>query len=108
MFLSRSIGISYSRQAHELRARYLNPNIGRFWTMDSYEGNTEEPISLHKYLYCSANPANRLDPDGKDDFDVLLGIADIYAGLFKQPSPTYGPIVADLFLSVLSAKLASC
>ncbi len=35
-----------------LHARYLNPNTGRFWTMDSYEGSTFDPLTLHKYLYC--------------------------------------------------------
>jgi len=42
----------------------MNPNAGRFWTMDTDEGNREEPLSLHKYLYCKADPANRIDPSG--------------------------------------------
>lgn len=49
-------------------ARYLNPNTGRFQTMDSYEGNSTEPASLHKYLYCQADPVNRIDPSGNTDF----------------------------------------
>ena len=47
-----------------LRARYLNPNTGRFWSMDSYEGRQNIPSSLHKYLYCQANPVNGIDPLG--------------------------------------------
>ena len=47
-----------------LRARYYNPQIGRFWTMDSYEGSIEDPLSLHRYLYCHANPVNGIDPSG--------------------------------------------
>jgi RHS repeat-associated protein len=46
------------------RARYLNTGTGRFWTMDSYEGNDYDPHTLHKYLYAIANPANRVDPSG--------------------------------------------
>jgi len=46
------------------RARYLNPNTGRFWTMDSFEGSQTDPSSLHKYLYCEANPVNGWDPSG--------------------------------------------
>jgi len=46
------------------RARYLNPNTGRFWTMDSYEGDNEDPLSLHKYLYGADNPVNEIDPSG--------------------------------------------
>jgi RHS repeat-associated protein len=48
-------------------ARYLNPNTGRFWTMDSYEGDNEYPLSLHKYLYGADNPVNRIDPHGTSD-----------------------------------------
>jgi len=46
------------------RARYLNPNTGRFWTMDAYEGDNEEPLSLHKYLCCQGNPINMTDQSG--------------------------------------------
>lgn len=47
-----------------LRARYYEPENGRFNTVDSWEGNQEEPISLHKYLYCHADPINNIDPTG--------------------------------------------
>ncbi len=47
-----------------LRARYYNPQAGRFWTMDSYEAEQEDPLSLHKYLYCKANPINATDRSG--------------------------------------------
>jgi hypothetical protein len=47
-----------------LRARYYRPELGRFWTMDSVEGNPNDPLSLHKYLYAHANPVNGVDPSG--------------------------------------------
>jgi RHS repeat-associated protein len=47
-----------------LRARYFNPNTGRFWTMDTDEGDQEDPQSLHKYLYCDGNVINKIDPLG--------------------------------------------
>ena len=46
------------------RARYLDPNLGRFWTMDTFEGNPSDPLSLHKFLYADANPVDRIDPSG--------------------------------------------
>lgn len=46
------------------RARYLNTDTGRFWSQDSYEGNNQEPLSLHKYLYVHGNPVNDIDPSG--------------------------------------------
>jgi RHS repeat-associated protein len=46
------------------RARYLNVSTGRFWTMDTYQGDAESPLSLHKYLYASSSPVDRVDPSG--------------------------------------------
>jgi RHS repeat-associated protein len=60
------------------RARYLNVSTGRFWTMDSYEGDADSPLSLHKYLYASLNPVDRLDPSGNFDsvdFAISVGIS---------------------------------
>ena len=42
----------------------MNPLTGRFWTADSYEGQNEDPVSLHKYLYFNGDPVGRLDPSG--------------------------------------------
>src|SRR3989441_359244 len=60
-----------------LRARYLNPSSGRFWTMDSYEGSSADPASLHKYLYVGADPINKVDPSGQDFADVMGTLAGI-------------------------------
>lgn len=46
------------------RARYLNTNTGRFWSMDTEEGNGYEPFSLHKYLYANSDPVGYFDRDG--------------------------------------------
>ncbi len=59
------------------RARYFNPQIGRFWTMDSFEGIEEDPLSLHKYSYCGANPINGADPSG---FGENLGTLTVAGG----------------------------
>jgi RHS repeat-associated protein len=40
------------------RARYLNTSTGRFWSMDTGEGEDEAPLSLHKYLYGEGDPIN--------------------------------------------------
>ncbi len=58
------------------RARYLNTSTGRFWTMDPFEGDFQDPMSLHKYLYGSANPVSRIDPSGNVGLeDLLVGVA---------------------------------
>jgi len=58
-----------------LRARYYNPWSGTFNRMDDFAGNNQDPQSLHKYLYCHANPINNIDPSGM--ISNLVGIAII-------------------------------
>jgi len=52
-----------------LRARYMNPASGRFWSTDNYEGNAKDPMTLHKYLYADADPIGHIDPTG--NFSLL-------------------------------------
>ena len=47
-----------------LRARYYDQNVGRFTQQDTWMGNNSDPITLHKYLYANADPANTIDPTG--------------------------------------------
>jgi hypothetical protein len=49
--------------------------------MDTYEGDNEDPLSLHKYLYCKADPVNGSDPSGNDDLASLSIGESIDAGL---------------------------
>ena len=67
-----NVGYDGERIDHEtgnyyLRARYMNPSIDRFTTMDSYEGDTQEPMSLHKYSFCENDAINSSDPNGNFD-----------------------------------------
>ena len=56
------------------RARYLDVSRGRFWSQDSFEGTILDPVSLHKYLYVSNDPINKIDPSGNFGFaDTLEG-----------------------------------
>jgi RHS repeat-associated protein len=49
-----------------LRARIDNLQTGRFWTRDAWEGNCQDPQSLHKYLYAHGNPVMMTDPSGHE------------------------------------------
>jgi len=50
-----------------LRARYYNPATGRFLSRDPENGHIKDPASLHKYLYGSGDPVNRVDPVGREE-----------------------------------------
>jgi len=47
-------------QMYYNRTRYYDPMNGRFNRTDPYSGNYNDPQSLHKYLYCHANPVNNV------------------------------------------------
>ena len=47
-----------------LRARFYNPLVGRFMTMDEWNGIIKHPLTLNKYLYAEGSPPNGTDPSG--------------------------------------------
>jgi RHS repeat-associated protein len=52
-----------------LRARYYDQSNGRFISQDPFEGYNSDPVSLHRYLYASVDPVDRVDPGGKEDVE---------------------------------------
>lgn len=56
-----------------LRARYMNPSSGRFWSMDSYEGGSSDPRSLHKFVYAYNRPVDVVDPSGQIGVGSVIG-----------------------------------
>ena len=97
-----------------LRARYMNPETGRFLTFDSHEGNNEDPLSLHKYLYAHGNAVSGVDPTGNFTLTEKqitgLTIASLfalsaYAVLPAQQKAQAGAATWEAFAS--SAELAA-
>lgn len=48
------------------RARWMDPGVGRFASVDPAPGSTSEPRSLHRYLYAGSDPVNHRDATGLD------------------------------------------
>jgi RHS repeat-associated protein len=63
-----NVGLDY------LRARYLSVGTGRFYGMDPFQGFTNNPNTLHRFLYAAGNPVNLVDPSGK-----FYSVADLSA-----------------------------
>jgi len=55
-----------------LRARWYAPGVGIFTAPDPWEGDPLLPISLHPYAYANNNPANYLDPTGRQPLEWIL------------------------------------
>ena len=73
------LALAFLLAPEKSHARWMNANTGRFLTMDSYEGEQSQPLSLHKYLYAHGNPINRIDPSGKSD--ISLGSLSVSMGI---------------------------
>src|SRR5690242_1900224 len=92
------IGLYYNR------ARYLNVSTGRFWTMDTFEGDPESPISLHKYLYAMDDAVNRRDPTGHESLGELIEAASIYVqnvGTAARTAFAAGGTAVGLFFNAI-------
>ncbi|SEF64173.1 RHS repeat-associated core domain-containing protein [Eubacterium ruminantium] len=69
-----------------LRARYMNPTTATFTSMDSYTGNIYDPASLHRYLYCNANPVKYTDPSGNSP--ILNQVASMTISVILSTAAT--------------------
>jgi len=66
-----------------LRARYYQPETGRFITKDPWEGDVWTPSTLTPYAYVTSDPVNLVDPSGLQC--VGPGCPQ------RAPTPTMGP-----------------
>jgi RHS repeat-associated protein len=91
-----------------LRARYYNPNTGRFMSRDpNNPGSTDatgtpiDPRELHKYLYAGGDPVNRVDPRGRAElFEYSLVTGGSKLGVMDYVLSKAGLTVALCFYGV--------
>jgi RHS repeat-associated protein len=50
-----------------LRARYYQPEVGRFITKDPWPGDDQRPGTLNGYVYVLNSPVNYADPTGRQE-----------------------------------------
>ena len=72
------------------RARYYDPNTGRFLQKDPEPGKIKIPsTAINSYIYVSNNPWNLTDPTGRGIFSFLetffIGIVGAAAAFFAAP-----------------------
>lgn len=60
------VGLYYNR------ARYLNCDLGRFWSADKVDPALKDPITIHRYVYGGVNPVTLIDPSGFITVNELL------------------------------------
>lgn len=85
---------------YHLRARYYNADRGRFVSTDPYPGETDDPSSLHKYLYANADPVNFIDPSGLSATEE--GIFSKLAARIAPAAYILGRAIACVFIASAS------
>ena len=55
-------------------ARWMDPELGRFISLDPQLGSLSSPQTLNRYVYCVNNPLRFVDPTGQDFFSWLKGV----------------------------------
>jgi RHS repeat-associated protein len=93
-----------------LRARYYNPNTGRFMSRDPEDGKASDPWSLHKYLYVGGDPVNWIDPRGRM-FESAIIEGGSKATLVDAALDGLGMVLrkcyANIAMSIMYALMAS-
>ena len=80
--LDRNTGLYY------YGARYYDPLIGRFTSIDPWGGDITDPQSLNKYAYTENNPVKNIDPNGKSSENFILklqGLNNFCSGCLEIP-----------------------
>ena len=96
-----------------LRARQYASGIGRFLTHDPLMGNTNDPITQHRYLYAGDDAVNNIDPSGNELMAEVQFSSVIQATLESLQNPFFQtaytgfanvvmnvPIVSSVFNSI--------
>ena len=65
--------------------------MGRFLTRDTWEGNTNAPLTLNRWNYTISNPINFTDPTGNWPCDLEIGGKCIFIPGWRLPSADYVP-----------------
>ena len=83
-----------------LRARWMSTDIGRFWSMDEFEGMPEDPQSLHKYVFTYNDSVNNADINGKYITQLsILSLTFIVLDIFN-PNTITAPMLSYVDFSI--------
>ncbi len=84
-----------------LRARYYNPQTGRFLSCDPEDGTPYGPKSLHKYLYAGGDPTNGIDPTGRAEYIESVFTRELISSPLETNTELLGKSVTRAICTVI-------
>jgi RHS repeat-associated protein len=110
-FLFAGEQIDSATGLYYLRSRWMEPKIGRFVSRDTYQPCQYCVASLHKYVYASGDPVNRIDPTGKENLlslsTALTGGSVLYTSYSVTSDLKAGELGAALFHATVGLLLGT-
>jgi RHS repeat-associated protein len=94
------------------KARFYDPDVGRFLSQDAFLGDVSEPPSLHRYFYALSNPLKFIDLTGfagiqVTGHDVDRLYLDVQTGTIYLDLPTVAESVQVRAYSTPGAAVAA-
>lgn len=71
------------------RARYYQPDVGRFTTADSFGGFQDLPQTANRYTYALGNPLRYTDPSGHSPIGMWVGMGLLFSAVFDVVTTSY-------------------
>jgi RHS repeat-associated protein len=93
--------LDVASELYYLRARYYDPESGRFLTRDSFRGWFASPQSQNPYAYVTNNPVFYVDPLGLWGLGDLADAAGGISDALGNAADTFGDALGDLELDDL-------
>ena len=86
------------------RARYYDPELGRFSTADSLRQDPSNPQTFNRYSYSNNNPVSYIDPSGHGFFSNFINLAiGTFIGAFFGPA---GSIFQAVFFGTIGGAIS--
>lgn len=89
----------------DMRARFYDPDLGRFTSPDPWPAHLPEPLTLNRYLYALGDPISQVDPyglfclTGKNDKGKCRGLKDVVTGagdVLEEPLGTVSTVATGV------------
>lgn len=88
-----------------LRARYYDPSIGRFISVDKQEGSIIEPLDMNQYVYCRNNPIMYVDLNGEAVVIAGIVITGEVLALIGTGFVIFGYLASKAFVSAFTSAI---